>query len=56
VACTPILALTGLVMPGDREKCLAAGANGYLSKPVKLAELMRLVKEGLALRPAADES
>ena len=44
-AAIPVLALTAQAMEGDRERFLEAGFDGYVSKPVDVMELVRVVGE-----------
>ncbi len=37
-----LVAVTAQAMPGDKEKCMAAGADGYISKPVDIDRLLQL--------------
>ena len=48
IATIPIIALTALVMEGDRERCLEAGANEYLTKPIMFQQLNKAIQQILA--------
>ncbi|MCC9654995.1 ATP-binding protein [Rhodopirellula halodulae] len=51
---TPVVALTGNAMRGDREKCIEAGCDDFLTKPVNLDELLAMVSQYLGtVDPAA---
>lgn len=43
ITATPIIALTALAMPGDKERCLQVGADAYLSKPISLRQLLKVI-------------
>ena len=55
----PVVAMTALAMNGDKERCIEAGMDGYLSKPIRPQELDEVLDRYIALRdtrPTQDES
>jgi len=52
-ASVPIIAITANALAGDRERCLAAGMDGYITKPIDLPLLIQAMDQALHRRPAA---
>jgi signal transduction histidine kinase/ActR/RegA family two-component response regulator len=51
---TPIIAVTALTMPGDRERSFEAGVNQYLSKPMDMQQLLKMIDDMLNPSPESE--
>ena len=51
----PIIALTAHAMSGDRDRCIAAGTDGYLTKPIRTEELDQILQSYVNRRASASE-
>ncbi len=45
----PVIAVTAQAMVGDRERCLEAGADGYISKPINVDQLLSVLQQAVKL-------
>jgi DNA-binding response OmpR family regulator len=51
-----IIAITAHALEGDRERCLSAGMNDYLTKPLHIAQLEAAINRAIRRRPAQEKS
>jgi CheY-like chemotaxis protein len=51
-----IIALTANAMQGDRERCLAAGMDDYITKPVKIDEIQAMISRFFGAKTASPEA
>ena len=51
----PVVAMTAHAMRGDRERCLAAGMDGYITKPIQLDNLLAAIAESLTPTTASPQ-
>ncbi len=52
----PVIAVTAMAMPGDRDRCLDAGADDYLSKPLDLEKVITTVRSFIETKSSASDS
>jgi CheY-like chemotaxis protein len=52
----PVIAVTAMAMAGDRDRCLEAGADDYLSKPLDLEKVLTTVRSFMETEIAAFDS
>jgi CheY-like chemotaxis protein len=48
----PIIAMTAHAMKGDRERCIDAGMNDYISKPIQPQEMLKTIEKHISLKDA----